>query len=147
VRFDSPLTYSLVATGEPLSQIQQDLLAQAGYPDAPSSQSIYFSPRGSEKFNSVALLDASFSYDIGVLRSLRPFLKVDIYNLLNNQKLTTFDTTISADWNGPVDALGLPTNYIKSPTFGTATSAADFPQPFQGQTGGRTFTFGLGIRF
>jgi hypothetical protein len=147
VRFDSPLTYSLVATGEPLSQIQLDLLAQAGYPDAPSSQSIYFSPRGSEKFNSVALLDTSFSYDIGVVRSLRPFLKVDIYNLLNNHKLTTFDTTISADWNGPVDALGLPTNYIKSPTFATATSAGDFPAPFQGQTGGRTFTFSLGLRF
>lgn len=147
VRFDSPLTYSLVATGEPLSDIQTALLASLGYPDAPSSQSIYFSPRGSEKFSSYALLDASFSYDLGVVRTLRPFVKVDIFNVLNNQKLITFDTTISADWDGPVDALGLPLNYIKSPTFGTATSAADFPQPFQGQTGGRTFVFALGIRF
>jgi len=147
VRFDSPLTYSLVATGEPLSDIQQGLLTAAGYPDAPSSQSIYFSSRGSEKFNSYTLLDTSVSYDLGIARSVRPFVKVDVFNLLNNQTLGTFDTTISADWNGPVDALGLPLNYIKSPTFGTATSAADYPQPFQGQTGGRTFLVSLGIRF
>ena len=147
VRFDSPLTYSLVATGEPLSDIQKGLLTAAGYPDAPSSQSIYFSARGSEKYNSYVLFDTSVSYDIGVVRSARPFLKVDIFNLFNNQTLGTFDTTISADWDGPVDSRGLPLNYIKSPTFGTATSAADYPQPFQGQTGGRTFVVSLGIRF
>jgi hypothetical protein len=147
VRFDSPLTYSLVATGEPLSEIQNALLTASGYPDAPSSQSIYFSTRGSEKFNSYALLDTSISYDIGIVRSARPFIKVDIFNLLNNKKLITYDTTISADWDGPVDALGLPTTFIKAPTFGTATSASDFPQPFQGQTGGRTFVVALGIRF
>lgn len=147
VRFDSPLTYSLVATGEPLSDIQLGLLAAAGYPDSPSDQSIYFSGRGTELYNSYALLDTSFTYDLKVFKTARPFLKVDIYNLFNSQKLITFDTTIFADWDGPVDALGIPTNFIKADTFGTATSAADFPQPFQGQTGGRTFLFSLGIRF
>ena len=147
LRYDSPLTYSLVATGEPLSDIQQALLTAAGYPDAPSSQSIYFSPRGSEKFNPITLFDLSVNYDLGVARGIRPFLKFDVYNVFNNQKLVTFDTTISANWDGPVDALGLPTTYIKSPTFGTATSAADYASPFPGQTGGRTYLLTLGIRF
>jgi len=147
VRADSPLTYSLVATGEPLSDIQQALLTAAGYPDSPSSQSIYFSTRGSEKFNSITLLDLSLTYDLGVARTIRPFLKFDVYNLLNNQKLVTFDTTISANWDGPVDALGLPTTFTKSPTFVTATSASDYATPFSGQTGGRTYLVSLGIRF
>src|SRR5204863_3342508 len=131
VRFDSPLTYSLVATGEPLSDIQLALIDAAGYPDSPSDQSIYFSGRGTELFKSSTLLDTSFTYDIKVFKTARPFVKVDIYNVLNNQKLVTFDTTITADWDGPVDALGLPTTFIKADTFGKATSAADFAQPFQ----------------
>lgn len=147
VRFDSPLHYSLVATGEDLSQIQLDLLAAAGYPDAPGSQSIFFSPRGSESFNPVTLFDFSATYDIAIWNRVRPFVKVDIYNVFDNQKLVTFDTTIFADWSGPVDALGLPTTYIQGPTFGQAVSSANFAQPFAGQTGGRAFVMAAGIRF
>ena len=42
VRVDSGLTYSLVASSVPLSEIQTNLLNAAGYPDAPSSQNVYF---------------------------------------------------------------------------------------------------------
>jgi hypothetical protein len=147
LRYDSPLHYSLVATGQPLSTIQEDLLLAAGYPDAPSSQAIFFGPRGSERFNAVTLVDGSLTYDIGTVRNVRPFVKMDVYNLFNNQRLLTFNTTIVPDWEGPLDELGLPTTFDRGPRFGEAVSAGNFATPFQGQTGGRTFVFAAGIRF
>ena len=58
-----------------------------------------------------------------------------------------FDTTVTPDPSSPTDALGLPTGYIKSPAFGTADRNRDYPVPFTGLTGGRTFRFAVGIRF
>jgi hypothetical protein len=147
VRVDSATVYSLRATGQPLTAIQTQLLAQEGYPDAPSSQSIYFADRGIGRFNGYALLDTSINYDIPVFRSARPWLKLDIYNLLNNQKLISFNTTVKPDPNSPLDSLGLPTGFIQGSKFGQATSATNYPIPFQGQTGGRTFRVAFGLRF
>lgn len=147
LRFDSPLRYSLAATGEPLSLIQENLLAAAGYTDAPGDQTIFFGSRGSESFNPITLFDVSAQYDFGIWNRVRPFLKVDVYNVFNNNKLVTFDTTIFADWSGPVDALGLPTTFIQGPDFGKAVSSANFATPFPGQTGGRAFVMAFGVRF
>jgi hypothetical protein len=147
VRVDSGGVYSLAATGQGLTDIQNQLLAQEGYPDSPSSQTIYFADRGTGSFNGYALLDTSFNYDIRVFKSVRPWVKLDIYNLLNNQKLISFNTTVRPDPNSPTDSLGLPTGFIQGSKFGQATSASNFPIPFQGQTGGRTFRFAVGVRF
>ena len=35
-------------------------------------------------------------------------MKFEVLNVFNNQKLIGFDTTIDPDYDGPVDALGLP---------------------------------------
>jgi hypothetical protein len=147
VRVDSGRVYSLRATGQPLTAIQTQLLAQEGYVDSPSSQTIYFADRGTGLFNGYALLDASVNYNIPVFRSLRPWLKLDVYNLLNNQKLISFNTTVQPDPNSPLDSLGLPTGFIQGSKFGQATSASNYPIPFQGQTGGRTFRVAFGLRF
>ncbi len=147
VRADSGRIYSLRATGQPLTDIQTQLLAAEGYVDAPSSQTIYFADRGTGLFNGYALLDTSVNYDIRVFKSARPWLKLDVYNLLNNQKLISFNTTVTPDPNSPKDALGLPTGFIQGSQFGQATSAANYPIPFQGQTGGRTFRVAFGLRF
>ena len=147
VRIDSGMVYSLAATNVPLTAIQTQLLAQEGYPDSPSSQTVYFGDRGTGRFNGYALLDTSISYDIPVFKSARPWVKLDIYNLLNNQKLVSFNTTVTPDPNSPVDALGLPTGFIQGPKFGQATSASNYPLPFQNQTGGRTFRVAFGMRF
>jgi hypothetical protein len=147
VRVDSATVYSLRATGVSLTAIQRQLLVAEGYPDAPSSQTLYFAARGTGIFNGYALLDTSINYDIPVFRSARPWLKLDIYNLLNNQKLISFNTTVKPDPNSPKDSLGLATGYLPGATFGQATSAANYPIPFQSQTGGRTFRVAFGLRF
>ncbi|HEY2434922.1 MAG TPA: TonB-dependent receptor [Vicinamibacterales bacterium] len=147
VRADSGLSYSLVASSVPLTDIQTNLLDAAGYPDAPQSQNVYFGNRGSQFFPGVALFDTSINYDIPIYKSARPYLKFDVYNLFNNLTVIRYDTTVNPDPNSPLDSMGLPTGYIKGSNFGQATSTAAYPVPFQGQRGGRTFRMAFGFRF
>jgi len=147
VRADSGLTYSLVATNVDLSDVQTNLLNEAGYPDAPSSQNVYFGDRGTQTFAGFALFDTSINYEVPVFKTARPWLKFDVYNLFNNQKLIQYDTTVNPDPNSPTDTFGLATGFIKGSQFGQATSTAAYPVPFQGQRGGRTFRVGFGFRF
>ena len=147
VRADSGTVFSLRATRVPLTAIQQQLIDQLGYPDSPSSQTVYFGQRGSQTFAGYALLDTSVNYDIPVFKSARPWVKLDVYNLLNNQKLITWNTVVRPDPNSPLDSLGLPTGFVQGSQFGTATAATNFPLAFPGQTGGRTFRVAVGFRF
>jgi hypothetical protein len=147
VRADSGLTYSLVANGVEITPQQQALLDAAGYIDPPTDQSVYFGDRGSQFYPGFALFDTSFNYDIPVFKELRPWLKFDIYNLFNNQKLISYVTTVTPAPDSPLDAMGLPTEYVKSGSFGQARGAGDYPQAFQGQNGGRTFRVAFGLRW
>jgi len=146
-RYDSPQVYSLRALSQPLTSIQRDILKTVGYPDAPDNSSVYFGARGSEQFAGYAMVDANISYNIPLIGSVRPWIKFDVYNLFNNDKLISWNTTIRQDPNSPVDALGLRTGYVKGASFGQATSASNFPAPFGGATGGRTLRVALGVRF
>ncbi len=147
LRVDSGLTYSLLASSVPLSDIQTNLLNAAGYPDAPSSQNVYFGDRGSQPYPGFALFDTSINYELPVYKTARPWVKFDVYNLSNNLKLIRYNTTVNPDPNSPLDAMGLPTGFIKGSQFGQATSTAAYPVPFQGQRGGRTFRVAFGFRF
>ncbi len=75
-----------------------------------------------------------------VLRQLRPYLKVDVLNVLNDESLKGFNTAITPDNSGPRDDLALPTNYIVGPRFGQAAQLTDHPL-------GREFRVLLGLRF
>ena len=146
-RVDSGQVYSLAALNQALSTPQRNLLIAAGYPDLPGNSTLYFGDRGSEQFLGYGLLDANLSYNIPIVGSVRPWVKFDIYNVLNNEKLIAWNTTIRPDPASPLDALGLRTGYIKGATFGTNTSQTQFPAPFGGATGGRTFRVAVGVRF
>ena len=130
-----------------ITTTQRNILLNAGYPDAPGTSTVYFGDRGSETFNGYGLLDANISYNIPVVGSVRPWLKFDIYNLLNNQKLTEFNNTVRPDPASPLDALGLRTGFLRGAAFGTGTAQTHYPIPFGGATGGRTFRAALGLRF
>jgi hypothetical protein len=145
-RVDSARVYSLTAT-VPLTTTQASILANAGYPDAPSPNVVYFGDRGSQSFNGYALFDTSINYSVPVLRTLRPYLKFDVYNLFNNQKMISWNTSVIPNPNSPKDSLGLATGYLPGPLYGQATSTSNFPTPFSGQTGGRTFIVAAGFRF
>jgi hypothetical protein len=142
---NSALVYSLAATGQPLSATQASLIA--AYPDQPSSQTIFYDSRGSETFKGYGVVDLSVNYAVPVFRSLRPWAKLDVFNLLDNQKQIAWNTTVAPDPNSPTDALGLATGFVPGPNFGKATSNTQFPAPLPGATGGRTVRFALGFRF
>ena len=100
-----------------------------------------------EHFAGYGMLDLSASYNVPVFRSLRPWLKMDLFNALDNQKLVSWNTSITADASGPKDENGLPVNYVKSAAFGTATGPGSYPRPRPGLDGGRTLLVAAGVRF
>jgi hypothetical protein len=124
------------------------LLTGLGYPDRPSSRTIYYSQgRGSETFDGYAVFDLSVNYDIPVWESLSPWIKVEVFNLLNNDKLTSTNVTVRPDTSGPVDALGIPTTFTEGSRFGEATSPDNFPQYIPGLDGLRAFQMAFGLRW
>ena len=151
-RVNSGETYSLRATGQTITAIQKALIS--AYPDAPSDQTIYFAERGSEEFKGYGVIDVGVGYNVPVFKTLRPYVKFDIYNALNNQKQIQWNTTVTPDPVSPKDAMGLATGYRKGASFGKATSNQHFPIPYSGGgdlsspfSGGRTYRAAVGFRF
>jgi hypothetical protein len=70
-----------------------------------------------------------------------------MFNVLNNQKLIAWDTTITADADAPRDENGLPTGYTQGPRFGQGIANSHYPAPRAGGDGGRMFDFAVGFRF
>ena len=157
-RVDSGQVFSLAARNQPLSATQRATLMSAGYPDAPTTQTVFFAENGSEDFKGYGLFDLDVSYNVPVFKSVRPWIKFDVYNLFNNQKLIAWNTTIAQSASSPRDALGLATAYTAGSTFGTATGNTvtnlnytginSYPVAFNGAIpGGRTVRLAVGVRF
>ena len=149
-RYNSALTYSLVANSVPLSAVQR--ARNPGYARLPGSgtngsQSLFFSERGSQEFAGYGLVDLGLTYWVPVWASLKPWVKLEVLNALNNDKLIGWDTTITVDPASALDADGLPTGFLRGARFGQGTSTASYPRPRPGMTGGRTFLGAVGLRF
>ncbi len=143
-RYNSARTYSLVLNGQPLSAVQA--ARNPGYAGTPTQQ-IFFGDRGSQSFEGFALVDLAVTYSVPVWRSAQPWIKFETFNLLNNQKLVAWDTTITADAASARDEFGLPTGYVQGPRFGQGTANSHYPTPRAGADGGRMFDFAVGFRF
>ena len=146
-RYNSARTYSLRVPGLQPTNEQFEILDALGYPDSPSIQTVFYSARGSERFAGSGVVDAAVTYDVPVVRTYRPWVKVEVYNLFNNQTLTSWNTSIAQDPDTPLDALGFRTGFVPGPSFGQATSSQHYPVPFAGRTGGRTLRLAAGVRF
>jgi hypothetical protein len=146
-RYNSAQTYSLLANSVALTPTQ--LARNPGYARLPGGgvQTLYFGGRGTEEFDGYGLVDVAATYEVPVWRTLRPWIKFELYNLLNNDKMIAWNTTVTPDPNSPRDANGLPTGYIRAANFGTARTNADYPRPIPGLDGGRTFQLAMGLRF
>ncbi len=148
-RYNSGLSYSLRAQGEDLSDIQFARAEAAGYVNEPNggTQTIYFGERGSESFPGYGLVDFSIGYSTPVWGTVKPYFKFEMLNAFNNQKLIGYDTTVFANWNGPVDALGIPTTFTRGPQFGQANANISYPTWRSGLSGSRAFLIAMGVRF
>ena len=148
-RIDSGQVFSYTASGVPLSAIE--LARNPGYPtnniNSSTSQTLFFGQRGAGDFLGFGLLDLAATYSIPVFKAVKPWVKVEFYNVLNNDKLIAWDTTVTADPNSPKDANGLATGYVQGANFGKPTRDNQYPQPIPGTNGGRLFRMALGVRF
>ena len=98
--------------GQPLSAVQA--ARNPGYAGTPTQQ-VFFGERGSQSFKGFALVDLAVTYGVPVWRSAQPWIKFEMFNVLNNQKLIAWDTTITADAASARDEFGLPTGYVRRP--------------------------------
>jgi outer membrane receptor protein involved in Fe transport len=146
-RYNSAQTYSLFASAVPLSAVQ--LARNPGYARLPGGgvQTLYFGERGTESFEAYGLVDLAATYEIGLWKTLRPWIKFELYNIFDNNKLIAWNTAVNPDPNSPLDADGLPTGYIRPSNFGTPRANSDYPRPIPGVDGGRTFQMAMGLRF
>jgi hypothetical protein len=146
-RYNSAQTYSLFSSATPLSAIQ--IARNPGYARLPGggTQTLYYDERGSESFEGYGLVDLAATYEIGIWKSLRPWIKFELYNIFDNNKLIAWNTAVQPDPASPLDADGLPTGYIRPANFGTPRANSDYPRPIPGIDGGRTFQMAMGLRF
>lgn len=147
-RYNSPLTFSYTAA-VPISPIQAS--RNPGYARPPTSQTLYFGDRGEGEFEDAHLFDLAATYQVPVFRTLRPWLKFEVYNLFNNQSLVGFNTAVTANNAGARDADGLPTEFVRGANFGTATAITHFPRATNTPAGAavyaRTWLVSFGFRF
>lgn len=147
-RVNSGTAYSLTANiAVPAAQRERN----PGYPandiNPGVRQLVFFGERGAETFKGYGLVDLATTWTVPVWRSARPWIKVEVYNLLNNQKLIAWDRTVSSDPASALDANGIRTGFVRGPRFGQGTADTHYPQPYAGQSGGRAFRMAFGVRF
>jgi hypothetical protein len=149
MRAESGEAYSLRATGQPFTAAQR--AAIAAYPDAPSSQTLFFGGRGTETFKGYGAFDTSVNYNIPVWRDVRPWIKLDVFNLFNNLKQIESNIAVTRETNGPTNALGVWTTARRGASFGNATANSNFIGSQAGWDGeilyGRTIRVSMGVRF
>ena len=147
-RYDSGQVYSIAATRQGLSATQASMLSSLGYASAPDPRTLYFSDgRGSGTFKGYGVFDLSLQYSVPIWQSLNPWVKAEVYNLMNNDAAVRWDTSVLPDPDSPLDELGLPTGYIEGPSFGEPTSPNDYPEWQPCRNGLRSFQLAMGFRF
>ncbi|HEY6359939.1 MAG TPA: TonB-dependent receptor [Vicinamibacterales bacterium] len=147
-RVNSGGVYShTVSVATPAQLLAQNPGYAASDVSAATRQTLFFGERGAYDFKGYGVMDFAATYNLTVWRSLRPWFKVEVFNMFDNQKQIAWDRTVAAKAAGALDANGYRTEYTEGPRYGQATAGTHFPTPYPGQTGGRAFRIAFGTRF
>ena len=84
------------------------------------------------------MIDTSINYNIPVFRSVKPWLKFDVFNLFNNEKLVGCNTSVVPDPDSPRDAFGLPTGYPPGRSSVRHRRTSNFPASLASAAAGRS---------
>ena len=108
-RYNSAQTYSLFAAAVSAER-HPDRAGNPGYGRLPGggSQTLFFGDRGTESFEGYGLVDLAATYDIAIWKTVRPWIKFELYNVLDNNELIVWNTSVTPDPASPLDADGLP---------------------------------------
>jgi hypothetical protein len=134
--YDSALTFSFTQTSAPTAEM---IARDPGYSSLPNF-TYFFGERGAGEFDDFYTFDLALNYSVPVWRTVEPFVRFDVRNILNYDDPITWNTTVRADNAGPRDSNGLPTTFTPGPVFGTPTGNANYVVP-------REYFIAAGIRF
>ena len=123
-----------------VTDIQQGILDNLGYVDGPANQDIFFGERGGVEFDDALTFDFSVNYQLPIWKDLDLWIKADIVNLFDDDTQTAGRTTVDANFDGPLDSVGLPTTFTTPGNYLGARNNADFVDP-------REYRFTVGFRF
>jgi hypothetical protein len=135
--YDSALTFSYTTTCPTTAQMRAN---NPGYRQVPGTFTCFFGERGAGEFDDFYTFDLAINYSIPVWKSLEPWVKFSITNLLNYDDPVTWNTSIVRNAAGPVDQYGIPTTFTPGALFGQATSNGNYLVP-------REYFIAAGIRF
>lgn len=148
-RYDSPQTFTYQASVT-RSQISRNANPGATngvcaatatcYHNFGNSVTVAFGPRGSGQFQSQSMFDTSVQYSFPTFFRATPWIKFDTRNVFNKTPLISYNTTVTADPNSPLDKFGYPTAFTKSATFGRPTATTSYALP-------RQYLLYAGVRF
>lgn len=82
-----------------------------------STQSVFFGKRGAGTFPSSLTFDLGLFYELPVWKRLGTFVKMDVFNILNDDQQIEYTANITANTDGPVDQFGLPTQFTRAGNF------------------------------
>lgn len=110
------------------------------YVNRPTNQTVFFGERGTVQFDDSLRFDFSLNYQLPLFQDLNIWLKADVINIFNDDAQIEGITNVTADFNGPVDELGIPTTFTPDANFGNAIDNDSFVDP-------REYRFTVGFRF
>lgn len=141
VNFDSGRSLEYVDTNVPLTQLQRDAIALAGYVDrlTTSANDIKFNGQ-TQDFGDSTTFNMSVNYQLPLFKDIRVWLKADMINIFNDDSQISGEDDVVADFNGPLNTLGLPTTFNNRSDTGDAKSTGHFVAP-------REYRFTVGFRF
>lgn len=146
--YDSPRTHSYSVAN--VARTSTMLARNPGY-QSTGNITLFFGDRGVGEYNATSLFDLSVTYGVPVYRTVEPWVRFDVRNLLNDDTLIQYNTTILRNGTDaasvaacggpcPVDSDGLSTTYRKGPAFGRPRGVVDYVTP-------REYLLSAGIRF
>jgi outer membrane receptor for ferrienterochelin and colicin len=135
--YDSAQTFSYTSTC-PTTAIMAG--RNPGYQQVATSFTCYFGERGAGEFDDFYTFDLGLTYSIPIWKSLEPWVKFDVRNLLNYDDPIFWNTTVSPNNAGPRDEHGIPTTFNRGANFGRAIANTHYATP-------REYRIGAGIRF
>ena len=136
-RVNSGGVYSLTVDRDPGRATRAQPGLSAADISPATRETVFFGERGANDFKGYGVMDLAATYNLTVWRTLRPWFKVEVYNLLNNQKLIAWDRTVTANAASHARRQRHPDRIHPGPRFGQGTAGNHFPQPWPGQNGGR----------
>lgn len=123
-----------------ITAVQRGILDSLGYVDAPTSQDIFFGDRGDQSFDDAFTVDLSLNYQLPIVRDFDLWIKADLFNVFDDDTQIAGRTDVDANFNGPLDSLGLPTTFTTPGNYLNARGNGDFSAP-------REYRFTVGFRF